>query len=134
MTPARMSSSLLAPGEGQMLPSLWDECLIGAVTPAQTGGAFTLAELIAEPGWRRETYVHHEADECFVVVVGCVTVQLDDSAAPLIAEAGAVLYVPRGVARSLHNTGPGVARILVIQTPGHEAGQDAASGIEQVDC
>lgn len=132
MTPARMSSSLIAPGEGPMLPSAWDESLIGTVGASQTGGAFSLAELIAEPGWCRDTYVHHEVDECFVVQEGVVIVRLDDHAAPLTASTGAVLYVPRGVARSLHNPGSDVARLLLIHTPGQGLGPDSSAGIERV--
>jgi mannose-6-phosphate isomerase-like protein (cupin superfamily) len=132
MTPARMPSSLAVAGDGPTLPSQWEERLIGTVAAAQTGGAFTLAELVAEPGWRRDTYVHHEADECFIVLEGLVAVRLDDQDEPLTATAGAVLYVPRGVARSLHNPGPDAARLLLIHTPGHGPGPDITVGVERV--
>jgi mannose-6-phosphate isomerase-like protein (cupin superfamily) len=127
-----MPSSLVAPGEGPTLPSQWEEALIGTVSAAQTGGAFTLAELIAPPGWRRDMYVHHEADECFAVLDGRIIVRLDDHAEPLIAAAGSVLYVPRGLARSLHNPGSDTACLLLIQTPGHGLGPEASTGIERV--
>lgn len=100
---ARMRSVFVPPGEGRRWLTPWAETTGALLLAQHTGGAFTASHLAAPPGWRRPAYVHHHVDECFYVAAGRFEVTLDDRPEVRSAEAGAVVYVPRGVARSLCN-------------------------------
>jgi len=130
MTGTRRVSTQVEPGRGEHLRTPWGETAAGKVTGAQTGGAFSLAELLTPSGWFRPAYVHHEVDECFYVVEGRFTVALDDRDDVAELAAGSVLFVPRGVARSLRSTGGG-GRLLILQTPGRSL--DAAQSLAGIE-
>jgi mannose-6-phosphate isomerase-like protein (cupin superfamily) len=91
------------------------------VSAAQTAGAFSVWELVALPGWERDLYIHHAVDECFYVVDGPFDIGLDDPDRIVRASSGDLVYVPRGVARSLRNSVSRAGRLLIVQTPGRAA-------------
>lgn len=127
----RTGSVVVAPSGGPPAVTPWVETAFTVVLGGQTGGAFTLLEVLAEPGWARPTYVHHAADECFYVVQGAVEVRLDDPDRLAVAGPGVSVYVPRGVGRSLRLLSAAAGRLLVITTPGSPY-DPTAPGIEFV--
>ncbi len=133
MRSARMPSMHLGPGGGEDLRTPWGEIVTGKISDAQTGGAFSLAELSTTASWCRRSYVHHEVDECFYVIAGTFAVGLDDREERVDLTTGAVLFVPRGVARSLSCTSHR-GRLLVVQTPGRPFDPAAPlAGVERVE-
>jgi mannose-6-phosphate isomerase-like protein (cupin superfamily) len=117
-------------GGGSVHLTPWAEASVVKVTGAQTGGAFTVAELTTDSTWHRPAYVHHELHECFYVVAGMFEARLDDRPPVVALGPGAVLFVPRGAPRSLR-TVRGTGPLLPIRTPGHALDpMSPLSGIE----
>ena len=75
--PILRSPAYRAPGSGAPVPTPWSEVLVGKLTGDSTGGAFSVAELTAEPGWSRPAYVQHRLDECFYVAAGSFTASVE---------------------------------------------------------
>ena len=61
-------------------------------------------------------HVHHGCDETFYVLEGTLTLRLGERT--IAVPAGAFVLVPRGVAHTFANRGPGVARFLGTISPG----------------
>jgi mannose-6-phosphate isomerase-like protein (cupin superfamily) len=95
----------------------WGDRISEVVPVNLTTGAFSSFVVDASPTSERPAYVHHGADEAFLVLTGTATFAVtgDDDHADL--GPGDAVYVPRGVRRSFR-TGPAGARLLVTQTPG----------------
>ena len=74
-------------------------------------------QVAAEHGWWRPRYVRDDADECFYVLQGSFESEIGDRDRLLHAETDSTIYIPRGLPRSLRNTYPGAARLLVVETP-----------------
>ena len=122
-----------ATGTGVPVATPWHEALVGKVDGRSTGGAFSVVELTADGGWRRPPYVHHELDECFYVVEGSFLATLETAEGPVELPVGCLLFVPRGVLRSLRATSPG-SRLILVTTPGRSPDTaDPSSGIEFVE-
>ncbi len=104
------------PGEGTR--SLWvmGELLTYKVASQQTGGAYSLFEVTTPPGAGPPPHVQHREDESFYVLEG--EFEFLDKGRTLRAEAGTLLYVPKGTLHAHKNVGEGVGRMLVTQTPG----------------
>jgi mannose-6-phosphate isomerase-like protein (cupin superfamily) len=82
----------------------------------QTGGAYSLFEVVTRPGSGPTPHVQHWEDESFYVLEGEYEFLVEGRT--VRAGAGALLYVPRGNLHAHRNTGEGVGRMLVSHTPG----------------
>ena len=104
------------PGEGR---SLWvlGELVTYKTTSEQTGGAYSLFEVITQPGNGVLPHVQHREDESFYVLEGEYEF-LDDAGGTTRAGAGSLIYVPRGNLHAHKNVGVKPARMLISQTPG----------------
>jgi mannose-6-phosphate isomerase-like protein (cupin superfamily) len=100
----------------------WGDRIAEVVPASLTAGAFTSFHVFASASAQRPAYVHHAADEAFVVVSGTVTVEVAGEEPLAGLTAGAAVYVPRGVLRSFR-TGNAGAWLLVTQTPGQDLGE-----------
>ena len=103
-------------GEGR---SMWifGELMTHKVTAEQTGGAYSLFEVMSRPeGGGPPPHVQHREDESFWVLEGEYEFLVEDRI--LRAGTGSLLYVPRGNLHAHRNVGEGVGRMLVTQTPG----------------
>jgi mannose-6-phosphate isomerase-like protein (cupin superfamily) len=105
-----------APGEGSR--SLWafGELVMYKTRSEQTGGAYSLFEVVAQPGVGSPSHVQHREDESFYVLEGEYEFIVEGRILRLVT--GALLYVPRGTLHAHRNVGEGVGRMLVSQTPG----------------
>jgi mannose-6-phosphate isomerase-like protein (cupin superfamily) len=99
-----------------------------------TGGAYALFEVATRPGAGPPPHIHHREDEAFYVIEGVYEFLVGDEA--LTAEAGSLLYVPKGALHTHSNVGEDEGRMLVTQTPGglyerffEEAGQETSSRV-----
>ena len=82
----------------------------------QTGGTFSLAEAIAEPGNGVPMHVHHNEDEHFIVLEGTFQVAVGDKRLDL--SAGETITVPRGVPHAWCNASKAPVRVLAVFSPG----------------
>lgn len=90
-----------------------------------TGGSYTLLEVLFPPGAASPWHVHHGEDEGFHVLEGSVTIQVGDETVHL--GHGRHAFGPRGVPHRFE-VGPDGARMLWVLTPGgFEALVDEAS-------
>jgi quercetin dioxygenase-like cupin family protein len=99
-------------------------------TAADTGGAFTLIEVLAAPGGGPPPHIHDNEDESFYVLDGVFEILIGERV--VRAEQGAFALVPRGTVHRFRCTGDRPGRMLILFTPGgiegffREAGRPAA--------
>jgi quercetin dioxygenase-like cupin family protein len=85
------------------------------VVGEDTNGAFTVAELTADPELGPPPHVHRNHDESFYIVEGVFDFSLGGEA--FSAGAGSFVFLPKGIVHT-HRAGRGaVAKALVIQAP-----------------
>jgi quercetin dioxygenase-like cupin family protein len=104
------------PGEG--VRSLWafGELVIYKTRSEQTGGAYSLFEVVTQPKEGPPPHVQHREDESFYVLEGEYEFLVEGRT--LRVRTGFLLYVPRGSLHGHRNVAEGVGRMLVSQTPG----------------
>jgi mannose-6-phosphate isomerase-like protein (cupin superfamily) len=103
-------------GEGTR--SLWvmGELLTHKIPDQRTGGAYSLFEMATEPGAGPPPHINHREDESFYVLEGVYEFLVDERT--VVAQAGSIVYVPKGSLHAHNGVGEGVGRMLVTQTPG----------------
>ncbi len=106
----------IPPDEGAT--SLWVMGVLATYkVPSQwTGGAYALFEVATQPGSGPPPHIHHREDESFYVIEGEYEFLVDERT--VMAQAGSLIYVPKGCLHAHHGLGEGVGRMLVSQTPG----------------
>ena len=81
----------------------------------ETGGAYTLFEMIVAPGGGSPIHRHNEEDESFYVQEGEIEFQLDDRI--VVATAGTFIYSPKGQIHRIKNTTSVPAQMLALAMP-----------------
>jgi mannose-6-phosphate isomerase-like protein (cupin superfamily) len=106
----------IPPGAGTT--SLWVMGVLATYkVPSQwTGGAYALFEVATQPGSGPPPHIHHREDESFYVLEGEYEFLVDKRT--VMAQAGSLIYVPKGCLHAHNGVGKGVGRMLVTQTPG----------------
>jgi quercetin dioxygenase-like cupin family protein len=101
-------------GEG---PVFWILGLPGQAkaSGAQTGGMFSLVEMLCPPGYATPMHIHYQEDEALYVLEGQLSVIT--GGATTFAAAGSYLYQPRGIAHGFRVTGAKPARLLCQTVP-----------------
>lgn len=109
------SVTQVGPGEGR---SLWvlGELVTRKVASEQTGGAYSIFEVVSQPQGGPPPHIQHREDECFYVLEGEYEFLVEGRT--LRMPAGSLLYVPKGTLHAYRNVGEGTGRMLVNQTPG----------------
>jgi len=119
----------LGKGEGQSFWLLTDLHTF-KVVGEDTGGAFTVAELIAGPELGPPPHIHRLHDESFYVLEGTFEFSLAGRA--FAAGPGSFVHLPKGVVHTHRAGGGAPAKALVIQAPSgierfiEEAGKPAS--------
>jgi quercetin dioxygenase-like cupin family protein len=85
-------------------------------TAAHTGGALGVVETVIPAGHSAPLHVHRHEDEAFYVFDGALELQRGEER--IHAEAGAFVFLPRGVPHTFLGVGPEPARVLVLLVPG----------------
>ncbi len=87
------------------------------ISGEQTGGKYSLTEFVAAPppAPAAPVHIHKAEDETCYVLEGQFQVVTREQT--VIAAAGSVVFVPRGVAHTVINAGPGWGRLLVTLSP-----------------
>jgi mannose-6-phosphate isomerase-like protein (cupin superfamily) len=103
----------LGPGEGE---ALWGDGLLATikVTKEQTGGRYTLVEILAPDGYGSVLHVHHREDEGFWILEGELTFYVGDQT--IKAQPGSFLFGPKDVPHAF-TVDSGPARLLFILSP-----------------
>lgn len=96
------------------------------LTAEQTGGAYSLVEVVAPPGLTVPLHVHGREDETFVVLEGEAEFRI--GATEILAGPGSVLLAPRGVPHS-YAVGDAGATMLFVFSPGGFEGFVRASSV-----
>ena len=98
--------------------SLWvlGELLTRKVPSQRTGGAYSLFEVITQPGAGPPPHVQHREDEAFYVLEGEYEFLVDGHTSR--AWAGSLVYVPKGTLHAHANVGKVPGRMLTTHTPG----------------
>ena len=86
------------------------------VSSEQTGGAYSLFEVLVAPGGGEGPHVQHREDECFYVLKGRFEFVIEGS--KVEAGPGSLIYVPKGNLHTFENVGETTGKMLVSQTPG----------------
>ena len=109
------SAAQVGPGEGR---SVWvlGELVTRKVASEQTGGAYSLFEVVSQPQGGPPPHVQHREDECFYVLEGEFEFLNNDCIFGM--GPGSLVYVPRGNLHAHRNIGKEPGRMLVSQTPG----------------
>ena len=109
------SAAQVGPGEGRLLWVL-GELVTRKVASEQTGGAYSLFEVVSQPQGGAPSYIQHREDEAFYVLEGEYEFLVEGRT--LRMPAGSLLYGPKGNLHAHKNVGEGTSRMLVSQTPG----------------
>ena len=103
----------LEPGEGE---ALWWIGMLATIkaTAEQTGGQYTLLEILAPEGFASPLHVHHFEDEAFYILEGEMTFYVGDQT--IKAKPGSFLFGPKEVPHAFAvDSGP--ARLLFVLSP-----------------
>lgn len=112
-TEAEVTGYGLEPGQGEARWWLGGLATIKA-TGRETGGRYTLVEVVDPEGAEAPLHVHHQEDEGFWVLEGEVTFRLGGQT--LKASAGSFVFGPKGVPHT-YRVDVGPARLLFILSP-----------------
>jgi len=104
------------PGEGIRSLRVYGELVVYKTKSERTGGAYSLFEVVTQPGDGPPPHVQHREDESFYVLEGEYEFLFEGRT--LGAGTGSLIYVARGTLHAHRNVGEGVGRMLVSQTPG----------------
>jgi quercetin dioxygenase-like cupin family protein len=106
---------MIRPGEGESFDLGRGVSVVIKVSGESTGGLFSVVEHPVEPGGLVENHTHTNEDECFYVSEGEVGVQVGEEI--MTAQAGAVIYAPRGIEHAFWNAGSTPARVIHVYAP-----------------
>lgn len=110
-----LSPFLLTATDGSWYAVLGDICRT-LVSSEQSGGAFTLVEIIVRSGGGTPPHIHTREDETFYILEGEVEFWVDGKT--IRAMAGSTVFGPRGIPHRYTNTSSERARFLVFANPG----------------
>jgi mannose-6-phosphate isomerase-like protein (cupin superfamily) len=101
------------PGEGE---ALWWFGLLATIkaTGEQTGGLYSLVEILAPDGYGSVLHVHHQEDEGFYILEGELTFYVGDKT--IKARPGSYLFGPKDVPHAF-TVDSGPARLLFVLSP-----------------
>lgn len=123
-----MNSGILPTGEGRSAWVVGDLYTVKA-SGEDTGGAFTLIEVLVPPQSGPPPHVHSREDEAFYILEGEFEVHIDDRR--VTAGPGSWVTLARGSLHHFKNIGSTPAKMLILATPAGldqfflEAGREA---------
>jgi quercetin dioxygenase-like cupin family protein len=114
MNTPKLPIAMTTPGSGKILRALGDEVTV-LLGGDQTGGAFTMVEVVTPPGGGPPPHCHENEDEWFLVQEGRIELWSDGVWTEV--PAGTAVFLPRGVPHTYRNCGDAPLRILVHAAP-----------------
>ena len=115
---------------GEWLQSRPGERFRICTSAAQTNGAYSVVEILAESGYGTPVHVHQNEDEHFVVVEGTAYIVSGEQA--FEATAGAAISLRKGIPHAWCNRSNSPLRLVVTNVPGgiEEALRLSANGVD----
>jgi mannose-6-phosphate isomerase-like protein (cupin superfamily) len=115
---------------GEWLESRPGERFRICTSAAQTNGAYSVVEIVAEHGYGTPVHVHENEDEHFVVVEGAAYMVNGDQA--FEATAGAAISLRKGIPHAWCNRSNSLLRLVITNVPGgiEEALRLSANGTD----
>jgi mannose-6-phosphate isomerase-like protein (cupin superfamily) len=110
------SGAELAGEDGQWLQTRPGERCLIRVPAAQTGGAYSVVEIVSSPGDSTPLHVHQNEDEHFLVVEGTARIACGDKTFDAVA--GTAVVLPRHVPHAWGNPGNTPLRLVATCFPG----------------
>jgi quercetin dioxygenase-like cupin family protein len=110
-----LTARYVAPGAGQRYWVIDNLITVKAIA-AETGGAYSLFEVRAAPGYGTPLHLHRYEDTTLFVLDGTVTVRVGDRTIEL--DPGGYAFLPREMPHAYTNPGTLPARLLVMVSPG----------------
>jgi len=97
---------------------------------AQTNGAYSVVEIVAEHGYGTPVHIHENEDEHFVVVEGTASMVNGDQA--FEATAGAAISLRKGIPHAWCNRSEAPLRLVITCVPGgiEESLRLSANGVD----
>src|ERR1700739_198156 len=97
---------------------------------AQTNGAYSVVEIVAEHGYGTPVHIHENEDEHFVVVDGTASMVNGDQA--FEATAGAAISLRKGIPHAWCNRSNSPLRLVITNVPGgiEESLRLSANGVD----
>ena len=111
-----LDSMLHTPGDGGRVVWFGSARMTIKVAARDTGGAFSLVEVVAPAGWSPPLHIQHDEEEAFLVLEGTMTFRCGERT--VTAGPGSVTVIPRGVPHTFVVEGSEPARFLNLATPG----------------
>lgn len=109
-------SFVRAPEAGSTLNILGTTHIYKA-TAAETGGSFSLWELVVPPGSGPPAHTHHREDEAFYVLSGELMFELEGGSGPQRLGPGGFVFGARDRRHGFRNIGNQPAHLLVLSAP-----------------
>ena len=106
---------LVMPGGGDVIDIAGGKFL-HKVKSKDTGGVFSVIEIVTPPGKGIAVHVHEKEDELVHLLEGEIEVTLGDQ--QMTAVSGVMALLPRGIPHGFTNTGTVPSRLLVTVLPG----------------
>jgi mannose-6-phosphate isomerase-like protein (cupin superfamily) len=103
-------------GDGEWLQTRPGEKCCIRVSAAETGGTYSLVEIVSSPGDSTPMHIHRNEDEHFVILEGTAHIALGDKT--FDAAAGTAISLPRNIPHAWGNASNSPLRILGVCTPG----------------
>lgn len=107
-----MKDSILGPGHMEWLGTHYRTILDSQATD----GAMSIVDSVSPPGSGPPRHIHHDADECFVVLSGDIEFWIEGTR--FFRGPGETSFVPRGRQHTFRVVSDVPSRHLVILTPG----------------
>lgn len=112
---AARAATIAHDGAGTRVRAFGNEILFQLST-AQSGGALVVGLATVPPGGRVPAHLQEREDELFLILEGHYRFWVDGKESDVTA--GALVYLPRGVAHSFQVVGDTPGRHWVVSTPG----------------
>jgi len=106
--------AMTTPGSRKVFNALGDEVTV-LLTGEQTGGKFTMAQVVTPPGGGPPPHWHENEDEWFLVQEGRIELWQDGVWTEV--PAGTAIFLPRGSRHTYRNCGDTPLRIIVHTAP-----------------
>lgn len=113
-TPPDLPPVINLPGAGKVLRALGDEVTV-LLSGEQTGGAFTMVQVVTPPGGGPPPHWHTREDEWFHILEGRVEFWLDGTWTEV--PAGTTAFLPKNSRHTYRNCGDTPLRMIVHASP-----------------
>lgn len=113
-TPTSLPSVISLPGTGKVLRALGDEVTV-LLSGEQTGGAFTMVQVVTPPGGGPPPHWHTREDEWFHILEGRVEFWQDGAWTEV--PAGTTAFLPKNSRHTYRNCGDTPLRMIVHAAP-----------------